>query len=141
MRRASSSRARCRPTREYSGYASAPEEPIGLFRRCIKDVEAVLGSVEDGNCVMFPILNEDTNLVETLCCISIKPMPYASREHKDAVLAAFDLHFGLLYRFEEKYGKLGRARLDDVVAMSSPEQLIFGDVMALSDAMPQRNVA
>jgi glutamine---fructose-6-phosphate transaminase (isomerizing) len=125
----------------YSGYASAPAEPIGLFRRCLNKTEAVLGRVEDSDCVMFPILNEETKLVETLCCIAFKPMPYASREHKDAVLAAFERHVDLLSQFEEKYGTSGLARLNEVIAMSSPEQLIFGDVVALSEAIPHRNVA
>jgi len=125
----------------YAGYASAPTEPIGLFRRCLNKTEAVLGRVEDSDCVMFPILNEETKLVETLCCIAFRPMPYASKEHKDAVLAAFERHVDLLSQFEEKYGTAGLARLNEVIAMSAPEQLIFGDVLALSEAIPHRNVA
>jgi glucosamine--fructose-6-phosphate aminotransferase (isomerizing) len=116
-----------------TGYAAKAEEPIGLFRRCLRDMKAVVGTVDVDACVMFPIVEEDTGLPEALCCLALKMAPYATKDQKDAVLAEFDLYNDMLYRFEEKHGKIGATLLAEAIAKSSPEQVLFEHIVALSD--------
>ena len=122
----------------YSGYASEPEEPIGLFRRCMKGTEAVVGTVGPDRCVVFPIFSGETTQVELLCCMALQAVSYASREQKEKALLAFDLDFEILSTLEQKHGRIGRALLAEVVAKNTPERLLFDTLPSLVESSARR---
>jgi glutamine---fructose-6-phosphate transaminase (isomerizing) len=122
----------------HAGAAAAGDDagrPIGLFRRCLNNSEAVLGQHDGAHCVMVPLSGEDDARIETLVCLAIGFLPYAPRDQVLGVLEQFGRYDDLLAKAEEELGPEGGALLDRAIAATPPAAVVFGS-MTLSAAPP-----